>query len=134
LKIVDNSGSPASSPFAGMDLDGITVLNSHVDAATALWLPPVLPQDLTVTISPNPFNASTVASYKLRAASHVSLKVYDTAGRLVATLAEGWRDAGEHQVTFDGSKLASGVYLYRLTSSGSGTTPTTVTGKMVLLK
>jgi predicted outer membrane repeat protein len=86
------------------------------------------------TISPNPFNATTVAIYKLRAASHVSLKVYDTTGRLVATLVEGWRDAGEHQVTFDGSKLVSGVYPYRLTSSGSETTPTTVTGKLVLLK
>jgi hypothetical protein len=78
---------------------------------------------------PNPFNASAVASYQLQAAGHVSLKVYDTAGRLVATLAEGWREAGEHSVTFDGSKLVSGVYLARL-SAGDCTN----VQKLILLK
>jgi hypothetical protein len=81
------------------------------------------------TISPNPFNPSTVASYKLQVASHVSLKIYDTAGRLVATLVNGWRDAGEHQVTFDGSRLASGVYIARLQAGENVSTQ-----KMVLLK
>jgi hypothetical protein len=78
---------------------------------------------------PNPFNATTVLSYEFRVTSHVSLKVYNTAGRLVTTLVEGWRDAGTHAVTFDGSKLASGIYLYRLEAEGQ-----TLTGKMVLLK
>ncbi len=87
-----------------------------------------------LSISPNPFNPSTAISYELRAASFVSLRVYDTAGRLVATLVNGWREAGGHEVTFDGSALPSGVYLYRLEASGSGTTPTTASGKMVLLK
>jgi hypothetical protein len=73
-----------------------------------------LPSGLTMTVAPNPFNPSTVASYKLQVASHISLNVYDTAGRLVATLVEGWREAGEHSVTFDGSKLASGVYLAKI--------------------
>ncbi|MBU1881949.1 T9SS type A sorting domain-containing protein [bacterium] len=66
--------------------------------------------------------------------SHVNLSVYDVAGRKVAELIHGYRDAGLHEVTFDASQLASGVYLYRLQTSGSGTTPTTVTGKMVLMK
>ncbi len=65
-------------------------------------------------ISPNPFNSTTVASYELRVASLISLKVYDTAGRLVSTLVEGWQEAGTHQVTFDGSKLPSGVYLVKM--------------------
>jgi hypothetical protein len=93
------------------------------------------------TVSPSPFNASTAISFKLQAASQVSLKIYDTAGRLVANLVEGWRDAGEHSVRFDGSKLAAGVYLVRLEASGSGpagglrsTTPTTEVQKIVLLK
>jgi hypothetical protein len=83
----------------------------------------------TTVISPNPFNPSTVISYELRAASFVSLKIYDTAGRIVATLVDGWRDAGEHQVTFDASNLPSGVYLYRLQAGDWN-----ATGKMVLLK
>jgi hypothetical protein len=82
-----------------------------------------------VRVSPNPFNATTVISYKLQAASHVSIKVFDTAGRLVRTLANGWREAGTHQTTFDGSNLASGVYLYKMQAGGQ-----TATGKMLLLK
>jgi flagellar hook assembly protein FlgD len=65
---------------------------------------------------PNPFNPSTAISFKLQAASKVSLKIYDTAGRLVTTLVDGWREAGTHEVTFDGSKLASGIYLAKLTA------------------
>jgi CubicO group peptidase (beta-lactamase class C family) len=65
-------------------------------------------------IAPNPFNPSTVARFELRVASRVSLKVYDTAGRLVATLVEGWREAGAHEATFDGASLPSGIYLARL--------------------
>jgi len=64
--------------------------------------------------SPNPFNPTTVARYELPDASHVRLQVYDTAGRLVATLVDGWRAAGSHEVTFDGSSLAAGIYLARL--------------------
>jgi len=64
--------------------------------------------------SPNPFNPSTAISYRLSADSHVSLQVYDTAGRLVETLLDGWRDAGIHEATFDGSQLASGIYFAQL--------------------
>jgi len=79
--------------------------------------------------SPNPFNAVTVASYELRVASHVSLRVYDTAGRMVTTLVNGWRPAGTHEVTFDGSRLASGVYIYRLQAGDFHAAK-----KMILLK
>jgi hypothetical protein len=82
-----------------------------------------------VKIRPNPFNARTVASYELPVASHVTLKVYDTCQREVATLANGWREAGTHEVAFDGSDLPSGVYLYRLETSGSK-----AAGKLILLK
>jgi hypothetical protein len=63
--------------------------------------------------APNPFNPTTAISYQLTTNSFVSLKVYDTAGRLVTTLVDGWREAGIHQATFDGSGLAAGVYLVR---------------------
>jgi hypothetical protein len=79
--------------------------------------------------SPNPFNPSTTLSFELRAASHVSLKVYDTAGRLVATLTDGLMLAGTHRATFDGSRLASGIYLARLQAGEF-----TATQKLVMLK
>jgi flagellar hook assembly protein FlgD len=67
-------------------------------------------------------------------ARQVNLKVYNTAGRLVSTLLDGWQEAGSHEVTFDGSKLSSGLYFVRMQTSGSGTTPTTVVRKMILMK
>jgi hypothetical protein len=82
-----------------------------------------------VTANPNPFNPTTAFSFKLQATSHVSLRVYDTAGRVVATLVDGWREAGTHEATFDGSGLASGIYLARLTAGSY-----TATQKLVLLK
>jgi hypothetical protein len=59
----------------------------------------------------------------------VNLAVYDISGRLVTTLVNGWREAGVHEVTFDGSGLVSGVYLYQLEAGDF-----TAGGKMVLIK
>ncbi|TKJ36829.1 hypothetical protein CEE37_14685 [candidate division LCP-89 bacterium B3_LCP] len=92
-----------------------------------------------VSCYPNPFNPTTVISYKLQDARFVRLQIYDISGRLVAELVNGWRDAGVHEVMFDGSNLASGLYVYRLKISGSETpkgqaTPTKATGKIVLMK
>jgi len=63
---------------------------------------------------PNPFNPSTVISYQLPQSSIVTLKVYDIIGREVSTLVSEQKNIGQYEVTFDGSKLASGVYFYRL--------------------
>jgi len=64
---------------------------------------------------PNPFNSVSVASYELRVASRVNLALYDTGGRLVKTLANGWQTAGEHRVLVNAPSLASGDYLLVLT-------------------
>ncbi|TKJ36895.1 hypothetical protein CEE37_14360 [candidate division LCP-89 bacterium B3_LCP] len=78
---------------------------------------------------PNPFNPLTTISFALPEASRVILNVYDISGRLVSTLVNGSRDAGIHDVTFDASHLASGIYLYRM-EAGEFTS----SGKMVLMK
>ncbi|MCX6640747.1 MAG: agmatine deiminase family protein [bacterium] len=78
---------------------------------------------------PNPFNPTTTISYELPATSLVNLTVYDVNGRKVAELINGLRDAGAHAVTFDGSGLASGVYIYRLTAGDN-----VADGKIVLMK
>ena len=78
---------------------------------------------------PNPFNPSTVISYQLAALSHVNLSVYDIAGRRVAELVNGWREAGQHEVTFDASNLASGMYFYQIQAGDYS-----AVRKMVLVK
>lgn len=63
---------------------------------------------------PNPFNPKTVISFRLAVSSRVHLKVYDMLGRDVATIVDEVKPAGLYSVTFDASKLPSGVYFYRL--------------------
>ena len=71
---------------------------------------------------PNPFNPQTTVSFELMNKAHVSLRVYDIRGRVVATLANGTLNAGEHHFLFDGSQLASGIYFYRLNVDGKVST------------
>jgi len=78
---------------------------------------------------PNPFNPATAISYQLTANSYVHLKVYDTAGKLVQTLVNGWREAGLHEVAFDGTSLPSGVYIYFISAGKYAGA-----GKMLLIK
>jgi len=63
---------------------------------------------------PNPFNPTTQIEFNLAEIQHVTLTVYDLMGRLVSTLVDRDYDPGPHSVRFDGSGLASGIYLYRL--------------------
>jgi hypothetical protein len=63
---------------------------------------------------PNPFNPNTTIRYALPQRTHVSLSVFNTLGQEVATLVNEIEEAGNHEVRFDGSGLASGVYFYRM--------------------
>lgn len=78
---------------------------------------------------PNPFNPAAAIGFALPEASRVTLSVYDVSGRQVATLVNGWRDAGLHEASFDASGLASGVYIYRLEAGEFA-----MQSKMVLMK
>jgi len=63
---------------------------------------------------PNPFNPSTTIRYGLPHKTTVQLSVFNTLGQSVSTLMNREQEAGYHEVQFDGSKLPSGVYLYRI--------------------
>ncbi len=68
---------------------------------------------------PNPFNPTTTIRYSLPEAALVAIKVYTLTGAEVATLVDEWRTAGNHEVLFNASRLASGVYFYRLSVNGT---------------
>ncbi len=63
---------------------------------------------------PNPFNPATTMSYRLPKTGHVSLKIYDVRGRLVAALVDAVQPAGEYSVTWNADGFASGVYFYEI--------------------
>ncbi|MBC8043450.1 MAG: T9SS type A sorting domain-containing protein [Rhizobacter sp.] len=78
---------------------------------------------------PNPFNPSTTIRYELPQQSDVKLKIYDMLGREVQSLVSERQPAGTYTVRFNGSRLSSGMYFYRL-QTGS----TVQTKKMLLVK
>jgi hypothetical protein len=82
---------------------------------------------------PNPFNPSTVISYRVPVSGNVTLKVYDLLGREVATLVDEYKPAGSFEVEFNTSSInyhpSSGVYFYQLIAGGYSSTK-----QMLLLK
>lgn len=71
---------------------------------------------------PNPFNPTTVIRFGLPTGSSVMVSVYNMLGQEVAILVDGWKNAGQYEVTFDASNLSSGVYLYRVQADNVVTT------------
>lgn len=89
-----------------------------------------LPKSFTLYQNyPNPFNPSTTIKFALPVAENVKINVYNSLGQLVETLVDGEMQSGNHEVKFDASRLASGIYLYQLQVGEYNTVK-----KMILLK
>lgn len=96
-----------------MYLDYLAVARS----ATPTSIDPFSAQPVSFSLLqnyPNPFNPATSIRYSLATNEHVTLRVIDLLGRVVATLIDEKQHAGAHTVTFNAAALASGVYLYRI--------------------
>jgi len=63
---------------------------------------------------PNPFNPNTTIEYHLPKSALVNISIYNVLGQQVTTLVNSRQPAGEQKIVFDGSKLSSGVYFYKL--------------------
>ena len=116
--------------------DGITSLDTlevrtDPNFTTSSELMAALPQQAELQQNyPNPFNPTTVIRYGVPQSSEVRLEVFDMLGRKVATLVNNEKQrAGWHQVNFDASRLASGMYLYRIVAGQH-----VQTRKMLLIK
>jgi hypothetical protein len=71
---------------------------------------------------PNPFNPTTNIAFELGSATDVTLDVFNILGQRVANMPLGLKNAGMHQVTFDGANLSSGVYIVRMQVGYDGQT------------
>ncbi len=78
---------------------------------------------------PNPFNPTTKINYTIPFDSKVTISVYSITGELVTELVNDFVSAGTYSVDFDGSNLASGMYIYKMTAGDF-----TQTNKMMLMK
>jgi hypothetical protein len=78
---------------------------------------------------PNPFNPSTIISYSIPKAGMVNIAVYNSAGQMVNELVNGYMNSGSYNVEFNGSKLSSGVYFYKMVTNGYAETR-----RMILIK
>jgi|GEM_PF-2815334 len=89
-----------------------------------------LPSKLSlVDLFPNPFNSTTTIFFQTSAPAEVTVAVYDLSGREVATLVEGYREAGSHTVNWSAGNIANGLYIVRLEGNGVN-----VSQKIVLMK
>jgi hypothetical protein len=119
---VEAEAAPPQAPFGGP-----RSVVAEIERSTSLQ------------VSPNPFNPTTTITLTLPQAGWVEVGVYDLAGRNVGFATNSgpfggeadlqWREAGSHTLTFDGSRLPSGVYLYRVQAGGQ-----VISGKMMLVK
>jgi len=88
-----------------------------------------LPSEFTLSNYPNPFNPSTKINYTIPSGDFVKITIYDALGKEVDVLITKYQGAGNYEISFDGDKLTSGVYIYRFISSQYN-----VSRKMLLIK
>ncbi len=123
-------GSNPRTLFSGLKSPEYMAMTLATTDALGTNRPDHLPRKIRLRKNyPNPFNPSTTLRYELPRPTDVDLHVFDLMGRKVATLVDRPQPAGLHSVTFDGSDLPSGLYLYRLETPSQ-----TITRQMVLVK
>lgn len=102
-------------------------LNSMITSVAEWELTPV--DNYSIATFPNPFNPSTRIKYSIPDNGFVNLSVYNLLGEKIAQLVNEIKTAGEYESEFDGSGLASGVYIAKLVSNNNHHTI-----KMILTK
>ena len=110
-------GVSSSASYA--DSAGFWYVTGRATPAAAGDLPPTLPQSFSLEQNyPNPFNPTTEIRFVVPNSARVTIKVFNVAGQLVETLANGQFSAGEHSVNWNADRHASGIYLIRMSAPG----------------
>ena len=118
LKQIDNDGSVNYSNVVTIALEPVISAEDGVNNKFELQ------QNY-----PNPFNPTTRINFSIPESNNVTIKVYNILGEHVTTLIDKRLAAGNHEVNFDATNLANGIYFYQLTAGSY-----TVTKKMLLMK
>jgi hypothetical protein len=106
IQIISNAAvSPVRIPMYGRGGSPTDVVTSGED------VPSVFALDQNY---PNPFNPTTEIPFALPRGEHVVVQVFDVLGEEIATVVDGWREAGVHRASFDATRLPSGMYVYRM--------------------
>lgn len=133
MKLNFSAGEVISGGFSGstMSLAGGFTSREDVIATSNERISDELPTVFRLNQNyPNPFNPSTNITYDLPKASQVRVEVFNAIGAQIAILTQGYKSAGIHNVKFDASGYASGMYFYRLMAAGKVIS----TKKMLLIK
>jgi choice-of-anchor A domain-containing protein/uncharacterized repeat protein (TIGR01451 family) len=123
------ASSTSNNILAGTK-DGKVFKISGQQATTGVNNLEQLPVDFKLSQNyPNPFNPTTTIEFALPSAGKYALKIYNVIGQEVASLINNELTAGYHTVTFNASRMASGIYIYRLSGSNVN-----ISKKMILMK
>jgi len=98
------------------------LLNSRPAGSSTMSSPECGSRQPALRVAPNPFKSAATVSYSLPRTGRVSLKLYDVAGSLVTTFAQGHVSAGDYTCRIDATRLARGVYLVKFEADGYKTT------------
>jgi hypothetical protein len=133
-QLILRKGDTFEFSFEVSELSDLGMTRDYIIVATGRYEPDYLLPNTVALFNnyPNPFNPSTVISYNLPKAEHVSLEIFNVLGQSVAVLVDEKQEAGLHRVEWNSEvhgALASGLYLYRLTVGDF-----TETKKMMLIK
>jgi hypothetical protein len=130
--------------LGNLTIRSLCVCNGFLIAGTTagIWIRPLgqitgvqpvtseIPEEFSLSQNyPNPFNPSTTIRFSIPVRSNVKLVVFSLSGQQVVNLVDGELNAGKYEHMFDGAKLSSGVYFYKLTTGGF-----TISKKMMLVK
>jgi Domain of unknown function (DUF4331)/Secretion system C-terminal sorting domain len=88
-------------------------------AATELRSDDAAGAPIQVTVYPNPFVETVTFNYTMESAGDVNITVFDQSGKLIATLENGTKDAGNYETRFEAGKLPSGLYYARIQAGTS---------------
>ncbi len=108
--------SPAGSPVKRLLKGGLNFVDEIITSVNQTNMS-VIPQEYSLSQNyPNPFNPATKINFSIPKQGLVTMKIYDALGKEVMTLVNETKQAGNYEVEFNGSNLASGAYFYRIES------------------